>query len=947
MAAADQLNGILSDVVALPPEESLRRLRARGEPATLLLSAADEAEKLLFADLTRGLEAADALVRVADLADLPVPRARARRARAQGLAYSNRFDEALTLLNQAITLAETAGDGPEAARSRMTSLHALARLGRYAEAIESGESARRAFIAAGETVLAARADANLGVVRRMSDDPGRALEHFDRARTVMLDQPVALAQLDSNRAEALLDLNRFEDAEAAFTSALGAFRTAGAGRAAAIVEGNLADLTSRQGRLDAALEHFERARRALGQTEAPGDVARLQAEQAEALASLGLFSEAAEQFRAAVPVLTAHKLAWESARARAGLGACLARLSLTTEAAAELAESAAAFDALGHATGAARVRIFQAELARRDGDNPRAEALLAQSLPALHDRPGLGAMARLQLASTRLSSGRRDEALAEIDAGLDEARRLGLAPLVADFLQLRAQARRDARDLPGAIADLREAIEQIDRVRGTLRAERFRAAFLGGHASLFEQCVTATLDQDGDGAADQAFEIAERARSRSLLDVLQAGSLGTSSAPDDAEHALLAGMARLRAEMNALYASLDDGLSRPRSATDLTRWGHEVARRERDMTELERRLAATARYAPVFSRPRSALDTRAALAPHEVMVCYFAEEGDLSALVLRPDGAQVHRRFAGFGDVVEHVRALEFQISRAIARSLPVGPAGDRLRADADRELAGLYRLLIRPLEPDLAGAGRVIIVPHAVLHAVPFPALRDDSGPLLSRFEVVLAPSASVWCHLAARAPATENRAAVIVGVSDDLAPEAENEARALAARPGTFGLIGAQATITAFQRAVPDAGVIHVAAHARFSPGDPLNSGLKLADGWLTAREISGLRLAGPTVILSGCDTGRSEVGSADEIWGLVRAFLVAGASTLIISLWPANDLITAETMASFHADWYAGLGGGHSGPVASLRRAQAALVQRGLHPAAWANLVVIGKP
>ena len=145
----------------------------------------------------------------------------------------------------------------------------------------------------------------------------------------------------------------------------------------------------------------------------------------------------------------------------------------------------------------------------------------------------------------------------------------------------------------------------------------------------------------------------------------------------------------------------------------------------------------------------------------------------------------------------------------------------------------------------------------------------------------------------------------------------------------------------------AVPDAGVIHVAAHARFSPGDPLNSGLKLADGWLTAREISGLRLAGPTVILSGCDTGRSEVGSADEIWGLVRAFLVAGASTLIISLWPANDLITAETMASFHADWYAGLGGGHSGPVASLRRAQAALVQRGLHPAAWANLVVIGKP
>jgi len=947
MTAADQQLPVLHDIVSLHAGESLRRLRARGEPETLLLAAADEVEKLIIADLKRGMEAAESLMAVAELSRLAAPRARARRALAQGLAYSNRFEDALVLLREAIALAEGAGNTVEAARSRMTSLHALTRLGRYPDASQAGESARLAFVAAGEALLAARADANLGVVRRMADDPARALEHFDRARAVLHDQPVALAQLDSNRAEALLDLHRFADAEDAFISARAAFQRAGATRAAAIVEGNLADLASRRGRLDAALEHFERARRALGLTDAPADAARLQAEQAETLASLGLVAEAAEQFRAAVPVLTAHKLAWENARASTGLGAALARLQRSSEARPALADAAAAFEALNHTTGAARVRLLQAELARRDGEFAAAESLATSAALTLRERPGLGAMARLQLAWIHLSSGRTPDALAQIEDGLTEARSLGLAALTADLLQLRAQARHDAADHQGSVADLREAVEQIDRVRGTLRAERFRAAFLGGHAQVFERCLTAILDHNGPEAPDDAFEIGERARARALLDVLH----GTNDAPapgtDGDEHELLARASSLRAEMNALYAALDDGLSRPRTPTDHRRWADNVAAKERETIDLERRLAATARYAPVFSRPRSLRECRAALRTGEAMVCYFAEGDDLSAFVLRHDHATVRRRIARLDAVTVAVRAFEFQVARAIARGMPDGATGQRLAADATHELATLFTLLVRPIENDLAGADRLLVVPHGILHAVPFAALQSDAGPLIRRFEIVMSPSASVWSHLNARPAAAPERPTVVVGVSDELAPHAQTEAASLAAQPNASSLIGPGATVAAFRQIVPEAGVIHVASHARFSPADPLNSGLKLSDGWLTAREISTLRLAGPTVILSGCDTGRSSVGGGDEAWGLVRAFLVAGASTLIISLWPANDRIAYETMALFHADWYAQQGGGRSGSAASLRRAQIDLHGRGLHPAAWANFVLIGKP
>ncbi len=216
----------------------------------------------------------------------------------------------------------------------------------------------------------------------------------------------------------------------------------------------------------------------------------------------------------------------------------------------------------------------------------------------------------------------------------------------------------------------------------------------------------------------------------------------------------------------------------------------------------------------------------------------------------------------------------------------------------------------------------------------------------MLERRELSVSPSAAVWTHLHNR-PGPGAGAPLILGFSDELAPEAEREGRSLAALPGAAVLLGPDATVEAARRALPAASLIHVASHARFSPGDPLNSGLKLADGWLTAREIAALRLDSPTVVLSGCNTGRSNVEAANEIWGLVRAFLVAGASTMIISLWPANDRTAAETMASFYANWYAGDRGGGRGAAAALCRAQAAIAQRGLHPAAWANFATIGRP
>jgi len=130
-------------------------------------------------------------------------------------------------------------------------------------------------------------------------------------------------------------------------------------------------------------------------------------------------------------------------------------------------------------------------------------------------------------------------------------------------------------------------------------------------------------------------------------------------------------------------------------------------------------------------------------------------------------------------------------------------------------------------------------------------------------------------------------------------------------------------------------------------------LRSGLALAganltrdshdDGILTALEASGLNLWGTKLVtLSACDTGVGEVRNGEGVYGLRRAFLLAGAETLVMTLWPVSDYITREPMAAYYAGLRAGLGRGDA-----LREAKLAVLKqkdRG-HPFYWASFIPSG--
>ncbi len=113
-----------------------------------------------------------------------------------------------------------------------------------------------------------------------------------------------------------------------------------------------------------------------------------------------------------------------------------------------------------------------------------------------------------------------------------------------------------------------------------------------------------------------------------------------------------------------------------------------------------------------------------------------------------------------------------------------------------------------------------------------------------------------------------------------------------------------------------------------AEFRSDSPLFSGLALADGWLTTMDVFNLRLRASLVTLSACQTGRTVVGGGDELMGLMRTFLSAGASSLLMSLWSVEDRSTARLMTTL----YAGLKAGESKRTA-LQAAQRAFIGEGI--------------
>ncbi len=273
------------------------------------------------------------------------------------------------------------------------------------------------------------------------------------------------------------------------------------------------------------------------------------------------------------------------------------------------------------------------------------------------------------------------------------------------------------------------------------------------------------------------------------------------------------------------------------------------------------------------------------------------------------------------------------------------------------QQLGWLYDDLLRPLAPWLRGADRLLIAPDDRLFEIPFHALYDGDGYLLDRYEIAYAPGAGALrlCRENRRRRAGSDAGQpLVVGYTADDLPHIRAEVEAVAdALPGAVVLLDGGATLDRLRDRVGGSALLHLATHALFRRDNPLFSALRLGGGeWLRVMDLYTLPLNGSLVTLSGCETGRGRLLGGDLL-GLSRGFFCAGASALVASLWPVDDVSTALLMARFYRRLAAG-----ETAAAALRRAQQTL--RDLveeregrrerpyaHPFYWAPFCLLGAP
>jgi CHAT domain-containing protein len=333
-----------------------------------------------------------------------------------------------------------------------------------------------------------------------------------------------------------------------------------------------------------------------------------------------------------------------------------------------------------------------------------------------------------------------------------------------------------------------------------------------------------------------------------------------------------------------------------------------------------------------------------------LLIEYFVARGALVAFLVTAEGVEARRLPAGLGRVQRLLQLLWLNV-RSVPRSSPTRIAA--LATNARGLLSQLHDALVAPFADILADYPRLIVVPHGTLHYLPFHALHDGHAYLLERHLISYLPGASLLRYIYEPRPAGGDLLAV--GHSFDGAlPHTVEEARAVAAVLGGQVMLEAEATPARLEALAGDCRVLHLATHGDFRPDNPLFSGLALEQGWLTTLDIFRLRLQASLVTLSACQTGRSVVGGGDELLGLMRAFLYAGAKSLALTLWAVEDRSAAALMTAFYEKLSQGWEKG-----AALRHAQLAFArgdwERGggvhgdgdtyAHPYFWAPFYLVG--
>jgi len=258
-----------------------------------------------------------------------------------------------------------------------------------------------------------------------------------------------------------------------------------------------------------------------------------------------------------------------------------------------------------------------------------------------------------------------------------------------------------------------------------------------------------------------------------------------------------------------------------------------------------------------------------------------------------------------------------------------------------------LSNYLIDPVSEYVTEDALIYFVPYGVIHYLPLHALEFNGEPLIETHPVAYVPSASLlkFCQ---NKGSNNLQSCASFGVDPygEVTDIVEEGARDVANLFETVAYTGGKVT-KAKVRTCLNNDIIHFLCHGKFDASDPISSGVILHDGVLTAKEIFSMRLNTELVTLAACETGISERSRGDELIGLTRAFIYAGAPSVIVSLWPVDACSTQELMLEFYTQLKSGEENNNTDKATALQQAQIKVMEKEeySHPYYWAPFILVG--
>lgn len=794
---------------------------------------------------------------------------------------------ALDRIEQARGLFGRAGLPVSQARTDLGRINVLNDLGRHREAVEVGvgltDQLQRLDPRDEEVQwMTAGAAENTGASYGWLGRHTEALARYEVAEQVYAEvgEPVDRARIGANRGVELIELGRHPEALQLLEQAVVVFAAEGDDLSAARCLAYVAKGHAQAGRYEMSVDTLARADARLGPHEQSNDHLRTSLVWAEVYAVLNLTEEALERCNALIPRFEDSAMAHDAGQAELVKAKVLARSGATVQAHDAVTSAEQRFTSAGLPAMVARCRLLKSELL--DTESPDTE--LFDEVPAAGARAAMLAEQAYTMSSTAGHAAVAAEAA------------LRCAELAAGQIE------------PPPSPDVDFLVEASDLIAGNqLHALNWRLHYVRGRGAECE-------------GTDQLAIVHYRQALTALRE------LRSSIDTDALRIPFMTGRRMVQEALVTLLVRLGD------------------IEGAADVTESERADTLIGRLGSRFRDGDPAVSAMGAASPParlevDATITYQTLGDEIVCFVRRTEDSLPRLVAANLtvSATAGLLRKLDAQWRRLADPRLTTHQ--DTLRVATERLLQELYLGLFEPTEEYLKPEDRVMVAPAGVLADVPFHALHNGLCHLVDRYEFSVTPSVAAAGH----APdPSANAGTVVVGVADELAPQIMTEAQQIADLTGGTLLADDRATIDAVRAAAEGASVIHLATHGRFRPDNPWFSAVRLADGWLRALDIERWDLRGALVVLAACRSGQqSATGGGDELLGIPRACLAAGATAVVVNLWPVDDHRSVGLMTGFHQRLR------FESPMTALRSAQRAAMIDTPHPYHWAPAVFYGAP